>query len=123
MAMSRMRLLALALLGLATLPAAAMAQSTVDVVRARGHVLCGGSQGTVGFGAVDTRGEWQGLDVDTCRAVAARAGRCARWQVDVSARLLLKEAPHDRKAGEGIPRAPSFIFSSSAVPAAGSLGS
>ena len=71
MAMSRMRLLALALLGLATLPAAAMAQSTVDVVRARGHVLCGGSQGTVGFGAVDTRGEWQGLDVDTCRAVAA----------------------------------------------------
>jgi len=57
MAIFRMRLLGLALRGLTTLPAAAMAQSTVEVVRARGHVLCGGSQGTVGFGAVDTRGE------------------------------------------------------------------
>jgi general L-amino acid transport system substrate-binding protein len=62
---------ACALLGLAGASNPAVAQSTVDAVRARGYVICGGSQGTVGFGSVDTHGVWHGLDVDTCRAVAA----------------------------------------------------
>ena len=57
---------------LGLLPAAqANAASTLETVRQRGHVICGASQGTVGFGAPDANGEWKGLDVDTCRSVAA----------------------------------------------------
>ncbi len=48
----------------------ASAQGTVEAVKQRGYVTCGASQGTVGFGALDSRGYWRGLDVDTCRAVA-----------------------------------------------------
>jgi general L-amino acid transport system substrate-binding protein len=44
---------------------------TLAAVKARGHVRCGASQGTVGFGAPDEKGYWRGLDVDTCRAIAA----------------------------------------------------
>ncbi|MDK1374316.1 MULTISPECIES: amino acid ABC transporter substrate-binding protein [unclassified Sinorhizobium] len=58
----------------ATLAVAATAQAhagpTVDSVKARGHLICGASQGTVGFGAPDEKGYWRGLDVETCRAVA-----------------------------------------------------
>ncbi|MDE3813336.1 amino acid ABC transporter substrate-binding protein [Sinorhizobium meliloti] len=49
---------------------AAQAGPTLDKVKARGHVVCGASQGTVGFGAPDDKGYWTGLDVETCRAVA-----------------------------------------------------
>lgn len=49
----------------------AQAGPTLDKVKARGHVVCGASQGTVGFGAPDDKGYWTGLDVETCRAVAA----------------------------------------------------
>lgn len=48
----------------------AQAGPTLDKVKARGHVVCGASQGTVGFGAPDDKGYWTGLDVETCRAVA-----------------------------------------------------
>jgi len=34
-------------------------------------VRCGVSTGFPGFAAPDSRGEWRGLDVDACRAVAA----------------------------------------------------
>lgn len=46
------------------------AQQTIESVRQRGHVVCGGSGNTVGFGAPDKDGVWRGLDVDTCRAIA-----------------------------------------------------
>ncbi len=48
----------------------ALAQGTVEATRARGYVTCGASQGTPGFGMPDSQGNWRGLDVDTCRAVA-----------------------------------------------------
>jgi general L-amino acid transport system substrate-binding protein len=51
---------------------AAMAQSpTLDVVRQRGHLVCGTNTGLVGFAVPDSRGGWSGFDVDLCRAVAA----------------------------------------------------
>lgn len=50
--------------------APAAAQSTLEIVRARGNVICSASSGTVGFSTPDAAGNWQGLDVDTCRAVA-----------------------------------------------------
>jgi len=50
---------------------AAMAASTLDTVKARGELLCGVSAGLPGFSLPDEKGNWTGLDVDTCRAVAA----------------------------------------------------
>ncbi|MGQ4877794.1 amino acid ABC transporter substrate-binding protein [Billgrantia sp. LNSP4103-1] len=44
---------------------------TLDETRERGAVQCGVSDGLPGFSAPDDEGEWQGLDVDVCRAVAA----------------------------------------------------
>ncbi len=44
---------------------------TRDKVRERGQLLCGVSTGIPGFSSVDGKGNWSGLDVDICRAVAA----------------------------------------------------
>ncbi|HIJ61309.1 MAG TPA: amino acid ABC transporter substrate-binding protein [Rhodospirillaceae bacterium] len=49
----------------------AQAGQTFDAVKARGTVTCGVHTGLGGFGAPDAKGEWAGLDVDVCRAVAA----------------------------------------------------
>lgn len=53
-----------------TLAIPAQAQQTVDAIKQRDHVICGASQGTVGFGAPDDKGYWRGLDVEVCRAFA-----------------------------------------------------
>ena len=46
------------------------AQATIEQVRKRGHLICGVSEGLVGFSAnVPSKG-WQGFDVDFCKAVA-----------------------------------------------------
>jgi len=65
-------LLALAAAGL-TLAAAlpAHAGKTLDAVKARGQVVCGVNTGLAGFSAADSSGNWSGLDVDMCKAVAA----------------------------------------------------
>ena len=47
------------------------AGSTLETVRDKGYVQCGVSQGLPGFSNVDDSGNWTGLDVDLCRAVAA----------------------------------------------------
>jgi general L-amino acid transport system substrate-binding protein len=44
---------------------------TLDGVRRKGFVQCGVSTGVAGFSAPDALGEWRGLDVDVCRAIAA----------------------------------------------------
>ena len=49
-------------------PAAA---GTLDTVKERGAVRCGVSGESAGFSAPSDSGEWRGLDVDYCRAVAA----------------------------------------------------
>lgn len=50
---------------------AVAASSTLAKVKARGHLICGVSQGLPGFSLKDEKGRWSGLDVDFCRAVAA----------------------------------------------------
>jgi general L-amino acid transport system substrate-binding protein len=47
------------------------AGSTLDGVKAKGFVQCGVSTGLPGFSTVDDKGNWNGLDVDVCRAAAA----------------------------------------------------
>ncbi|UDF30717.1 UNVERIFIED_ORG: amino acid ABC transporter substrate-binding protein [Roseateles sp. XES5] len=44
---------------------------TLDIVKQRGELRCGVSQGVLGFSAPDKNGAWSGFDVDFCRAVAA----------------------------------------------------
>jgi len=46
-------------------------QSTTDAVRSKGFVQCGVNTGVAGFSAPDSKGEYKGIDVDVCRAVAA----------------------------------------------------
>ncbi len=44
---------------------------TLDDVKAKGFVQCGVTTGLAGFAAPDDQGNWSGLDIDVCRAVAA----------------------------------------------------
>ncbi|MCG6203642.1 amino acid ABC transporter substrate-binding protein [Rhodopseudomonas sp. HC1] len=44
---------------------------TLKTVKDRGLLSCGVSQGLPGFSSPDDKGNWTGLDVDLCRAVAA----------------------------------------------------
>jgi len=46
-------------------------QKTLDLVKARGQLNCGVNTGLAGFSQPDDKGDWKGLDVDVCRAVAA----------------------------------------------------
>src|SRR5579864_4145119 len=59
---------ALAVLGV---PALALAGPTLDGVKSRGVVACAVNTGLAGFGMPDQQGNYKGLDIDTCRAVAA----------------------------------------------------
>lgn len=45
--------------------------ATLDAVKQRGTLVCGVSTGFAGFSAPDSQGNFKGLDVDYCRALAA----------------------------------------------------
>ncbi|MBO1908534.1 amino acid ABC transporter substrate-binding protein [Microvirga sp. 3-52] len=53
------------------LATAASAQATLNSVKQKGVLTCGSPNNFVGFGAQDAQGNWSGLDVDLCRAIAA----------------------------------------------------
>jgi general L-amino acid transport system substrate-binding protein len=61
----------------ATLAAIAPAgATTLDDVKARGHLVCGVTEGMPGFAELNERGNWTGFDIDICAAVAtATLGR------------------------------------------------
>jgi general L-amino acid transport system substrate-binding protein len=54
-----------------TLTQPAWAGATLEAVKQRGFVQCGVNTGLPGFSNADEKGNWTGLDVDVCRAVAA----------------------------------------------------
>jgi general L-amino acid transport system substrate-binding protein len=67
-------------LGAVALPA--HAGKTLDAIKARGQVVCGVNTGLAGFSAADAQGNWSGLDVDVCRAIAAAVlgdGNKVKW--------------------------------------------
>jgi general L-amino acid transport system substrate-binding protein len=78
-----MTVLSAALLGagsLAALPA--HAGKTLDTIKQRGQVVCGVNTGLAGFSQADSQGNWTGLDVDICRAIAAAVlgdGTKVKW--------------------------------------------
>jgi general L-amino acid transport system substrate-binding protein len=61
-------IIAAGLLAASTIAASA---ATFDTVKQRGTLVCGVSTGFAGFSAPDSQGNYKGLDVDYCRALAA----------------------------------------------------
>lgn len=61
---------AVAALSLSVLAAGVQAGETVDAIMDKGYIQCGVNTSLPGFSSA-TGGEWAGLDVDLCRAVAA----------------------------------------------------
>ena len=66
--MMRKVLIAVGLLAAST---AAVSATTLETVKSRGTLVCGVSAGFAGFSAPDSQGNYKGLDVDYCRALAA----------------------------------------------------
>jgi general L-amino acid transport system substrate-binding protein len=65
-------ILELSALALALFSATAVhAQATAGSVLKKGFIQCGVNTGLAGFSQPDSQGEWRGIDVDLCRAVAA----------------------------------------------------
>jgi general L-amino acid transport system substrate-binding protein len=60
-----------AALGFGATAALAQAPSTLRNIQNKGFVQCGVTQGLAGFSMPDSAGNWTGLDVDLCRAIAA----------------------------------------------------
>jgi general L-amino acid transport system substrate-binding protein len=54
-----------------TLVAQAASAQTLKAVKDRGILNCGANGTLAGFGLPDAQGNWTGLDVDVCRAIAA----------------------------------------------------
>src|SRR6202045_107492 len=55
----------------AVLSSGAVSAQTLKTVQDRGMLSCGVGQGLAGFSSPDDKGNWTGLDVDVCRAIAA----------------------------------------------------
>lgn len=72
-AIAPLRLVILAFVGLAMsgLSIGLGEANTLDQVKQRGYIICGSNPGLPGFGWPDDNGNWTGLDVDFCRAVAS----------------------------------------------------
>jgi len=61
----------LALVAALAFAASAAFAQTLNSVKSRGILNCGGNGSLAGFGLPDAQGNWTGLDVDFCRALAA----------------------------------------------------
>jgi general L-amino acid transport system substrate-binding protein len=66
-----MRRMVVFALGLLASGVSAASAATLDTVKQRGTLVCGVSTGFAGFSAPDSQGNFKGLDVDYCRALAA----------------------------------------------------
>jgi general L-amino acid transport system substrate-binding protein len=69
--MKKMYVIASAVAVCALVSSATFAGSNLDSVKKKGFVQCGVNTGVPGFATTDDKGNWEGLDVDVCRAVAA----------------------------------------------------
>jgi general L-amino acid transport system substrate-binding protein len=109
-------------------PAAAGAPSRLDTIISRGKLICG-VEGTIpGFSFVDSNGQYTGLDVDVCKAVAAaifgdpekveyrnldstaRFPAVTSGEVDMLARNTTWTASRDAAGGNGLEFAPTTFF-------------
>ena len=63
--------IALGLVAASIAATGASAQATLANVKQKGVLVCGSNPALAGFGLPDAQGNWTGLDVELCRAVAA----------------------------------------------------
>ena len=61
----------LALAAAIAVAASAASAQTLNTIKSRGMLNCGANGSIAGFGLPDAQGNWTGLDVDYCRALAA----------------------------------------------------
>src|SRR6476469_6851777 len=61
----------LALAAAVAFAASAASAQTLNTIKSRGNLNCGANGTLGGFGLPDAQGNWTGLDVDYCRALAA----------------------------------------------------
>jgi general L-amino acid transport system substrate-binding protein len=52
-------------------PAAAAAGERLQLIKDRGYLICGCNAELIGFGYINPEGEFEGFDVDFCKAIAA----------------------------------------------------
>ena len=79
--------------------AAGASAATLDTVKGKGVLTCGANTGLGGFGLPDDKGNWTGLDVDFCRAMAAAVFGDATKIKFVAARR--QEPLHGASVGRG----------------------
>ena len=65
------RKLAVAAALLTAFTGTAMAGKTLDTIKQKDVLVCGVNTSLPGFSAADSQGNWTGLDVDICKAIAA----------------------------------------------------
>ncbi|HET7097433.1 MAG TPA: amino acid ABC transporter substrate-binding protein [Casimicrobiaceae bacterium] len=66
-----MRKLAVGVALAAAMTGTAHAGKTLDTIKSRGELVCGVNTNLAGFSSADSQGNWTGLDVDICKAIAA----------------------------------------------------
>ena len=86
-------------LGMAALPA--QAGKTIDAIKARGQLVCGVNTGLAGFSAADSQGNWSGMDVDVCKAIAAAMLKTDTTKSSVSAVFKQMSVPVEASASKG----------------------
>jgi general L-amino acid transport system substrate-binding protein len=69
--MRKQRVWTLVVVVICVLATTALAQTTLEKVKARGKLVCGVNTGLAGFSTIGSDGKWHGFDVDYCRALAA----------------------------------------------------
>ncbi|MCL6415246.1 amino acid ABC transporter substrate-binding protein [Aestuariirhabdus sp. Z084] len=69
--MKKLGIIAAAAMSISVAQSASAEDVTLKGVQDRGFVQCGVSTGLPGFSNPDEKGNWTGMDVDVCRAVAA----------------------------------------------------
>ena len=85
------------LFAFATESMAAKKSKTLKNTQKKGFVRCGVSQGLPGFSNADASGNWTGVDVDVCRAVAAAVlGDASKVKFTPLSACLLYTSPSPR---------------------------
>lgn len=109
-------------------PGTGSGASRLDTVIERGELVCGVDGGIPGFSFVDSSGEYSGLDVDICKAVAAalfgdatkvqyrnldsteRFTALAGGEVDMLSRNTTWTSSRDAAGGNGLEFAPTTFY-------------
>ncbi len=84
---------------------------TMDAVKKRGQLICGVDTGIPGYAFQDSKGEWQGLDIAYCRALAdailGSPDKIKYIGTTSKVRFSVLQVGRDRRADPRTPSTPS----------------